>query len=393
MDTINRLMIDRVVKLRQNKPRIRLPIRKVPRNITRRNSAPDLLGYKRQRLYEEEVPISLSVFGKEHHDYGEDRPFLSSSQALKRTGSHFPEGLRKSESRLTEELVRTGSFSTEDLNLESKPGDFRRKPTLGNVYNAPMNVNEGTAARGKCCSFFAKLPVAPQTGNLGYDIYHVLTYSSTRIGSALSAIIMTVIVISIASLMVASFPAIRREKRRVHGLYYDDYVEIGCLAVFIVEYFLRILTSVAIPDWQYNPEVHDVEPDVDGEIPAYQCKERSTFRIPAWKKILKFAIDPMNIIDLIAILPSLIEFAVGSGGGGFLALRVLRLGRVLRLLRLTKGARAARLLTKTLQESKEALLILLLYLSFLCVLFGTGIYFAERGGFDEGRRVILTQRF
>ena len=122
---------------------------------------------------------------------------------------------------------------------------------------------------------------------------------------------------------------------------------------------------------------------------AYRYQELSTFRIPAWKKVVKFVIDPMNIIDLAAILPSLIEFAMGSGGGGFLALRVLRLGRVLRLLRLSKGARAARLLTKTLQDSKDALLLLMFYLSFLCVLFGTGIYFAERGDYDEGTSGIL----
>ena len=200
MDSLHRLTIDRAVKFRANKQHVLRPVRWIPRRIGRSSSAPDLLGWTEHRLYDGDILY-------EPHD-GEDESILGS---VKGGNAHrFLEGLKKTDNHWTQELKRTRSRLTEDY--DSKTGEFKSTPTPVNVDDVNMKVDEESAQRENCCSFFTQLPVAPKTRNLAYDLYHVFNYSTTQIGWVVNVFVMLVILISIVDLIVGSFPGIRRDK-------------------------------------------------------------------------------------------------------------------------------------------------------------------------------------
>lgn len=81
--------------------------------------------------------------------------------------------------------------------------------------------------------------------------------------------------------------------------------------------------------------------------------------------------SPMALIDLIAILPSLLEGVLG------LDFRVLRLLRMLRILKLSRYSAALRLLLKVLSRERNSLQAMMFILSILIVIAASGIHFVE----------------
>ncbi|CAM9747334.1 unnamed protein product [Lampetra fluviatilis] len=104
---------------------------------------------------------------------------------------------------------------------------------------------------------------------------------------------------------------------------------------------------------------------------------------------LAFARDPMNIVDLISILPYVISLAMdqlGSSATGekskasnLAVLRTMRLLRVCRILKLSRHCQALHVLAKTLRASFQEIVTLLIFVAIAVVLFASAIYFAEVG--------------
>ena len=116
--------------------------------------------------------------------------------------------------------------------------------------------------------------------------------------------------------------------------------------VFTIEYVLRLWSSVEIP---------------------------LLHRLPHWRARLKFALRPMMIIDLLAILPwYLYEFLP-------LDLRVLRVLRLFRLLKLARYSPALETLKRVVVHEYRALLGALLVMMVILLFSSTFIYFLERG--------------
>mmetsp|Transcript_113798 Transcript_113798/g.332412 ORF Transcript_113798/g.332412 Transcript_113798/m.332412 type:complete len:865 (-) Transcript_113798:145-2739(-) len=131
-----------------------------------------------------------------------------------------------------------------------------------------------------------------------------------------------------------------------HDVFQD--VEVACICVFTVEYLLRVLTVGAgcAKVWQ-----------------GVQC---------TWR----YSLQPINVIDLAAILPSYLQWAIGGGGTlGFL--RVLRLARVLRILKLAKRNQGMQLIARVMLRSGRPLGILLFFNILIVMVFGSLIHFAE----------------
>jgi voltage-gated potassium channel len=118
--------------------------------------------------------------------------------------------------------------------------------------------------------------------------------------------------------------------------------------VFTVEYVLRLWSSV--------------------EIPLYQ-------RLPHWRARLSFALRPMMIIDLLAILPWYIYLFVPLD---LRALRVLRLFRLFRLLKLLRYSPALLTLKRVIAQEYRALLGALLVMMMLMLFAASIIYLLER---------------
>lgn len=118
--------------------------------------------------------------------------------------------------------------------------------------------------------------------------------------------------------------------------------EAGSVAVFTVEYALRLWSCTA------------------------------TGRSPIWGR-LRYALHPMLLIDLVAILPFFLYFL----GLDLRVARVLRLTRFFRIAKLGRYSRALRLLAAAVSARKEELLISLMMGFFALVFSATLIYYAE----------------
>jgi len=102
----------------------------------------------------------------------------------------------------------------------------------------------------------------------------------------------------------------------------------------------------------------------------------------------QFAVDFMNIIDVLAIAPFYINIILQAAGGSdsgdivYLAvLRAMRLFRVFRVLKLGKYFKAISMVGVTFIRSSAALMTLLFMATICTVLFSAAIYFAEGVGF------------
>ena len=100
-------------------------------------------------------------------------------------------------------------------------------------------------------------------------------------------------------------------------------------------------------------------------------------------QLVVFVANPLNIVDLMAIMP------LTSTGGTITILRVLRLARVARLAHLSNRLVMVRLLMRTLSRSGEALSLLVLLIFILCSFFGTVLFYVESGDYDPVRRTWL----
>ncbi|KAK9829170.1 hypothetical protein WJX72_004285 [[Myrmecia] bisecta] len=93
-----------------------------------------------------------------------------------------------------------------------------------------------------------------------------------------------------------------------------------------------------------------------------------------------FVSSPMNLVDLLAILPFYMEHIFNTGGGSRTRIiRVVRLVRVLRLLKIGTRFVKVNLLVTALVESADVLVCLLFLVFLALVLFSSLMYYAERG--------------
>jgi len=97
---------------------------------------------------------------------------------------------------------------------------------------------------------------------------------------------------------------------------------------------------------------------------------------PVWRK---FVLQPLNLIDLAAILPFFIEVILPLSVSSLQILRTIRLARVVRILRL--GAKFGRLsiISSSIAECFDMLLVSIAIGSVCTVVFSTLIYYAEHG--------------
>lgn len=104
-------------------------------------------------------------------------------------------------------------------------------------------------------------------------------------------------------------------------------------------------------------------------------------RLAVTNHVWKFMIDPMNMIDVLAILPFYIQLMADDANSSLSVIRIFRLVRVFKLGRHSQGLT---ILGRTITSSMNELLLLLFFLSMGVLLFATAIYFAEHGREGEG---------
>jgi voltage-gated potassium channel len=114
--------------------------------------------------------------------------------------------------------------------------------------------------------------------------------------------------------------------------------------VFSIEYVLRVWSAVDIP---------------------------MLSRLPPWRARLRFALRPIMLIDLFAVLPFYLQWFIP------IDLRLLRVLRLFRLLMLVRYSPALQTLGRVLADEYRALLGALLVMLVLLLFTSTAIYFLE----------------
>jgi len=153
--------------------------------------------------------------------------------------------------------------------------------------------------------------------------------------------ILILIFANVIAVIVGSVPSIYAR----YGAQLDVF-EVFSVAIFSVEYLSRI----------------------------WACTVDSRFAGPVWGR-LKFARQPMSIIDLAAILPFYLPFF----GFDLRSLRVLRLLRLLRVAKIGRYYASLTVIKNVFRSKKEELVLTFALMVMLLVVSSSVIYFCENG--------------
>ncbi len=178
-------------------------------------------------------------------------------------------------------------------------------------------------------------------------VFNVLEVSKHKgdLSWKIDAFIIVLIILNVVAIILESVETISME-------YSSEffYFELFSVIVFTIEYIFRIWVSNLYPSYGHP---------VTGR--------------------LKYALTPLALIDLLAILPFYLLFTS-------LDLRLLRMFRIFRIFRLFKIARyisALSLINRVVSRKKEELIISLIFTLFLLLLTSTIMYYVENGAQPE----------
>jgi len=163
------------------------------------------------------------------------------------------------------------------------------------------------------------------------------TETTDRIGRIVDYLLILLIAINIASVILETVDSIASQYANLFAV-----IETFSVAIFTVEYLLRLWACVENPKY------------VDAKYPR-----------------LKYALSPLALIDLIAILPFFLTFLF------LMDLRFLRVLRLLRVLKLTRYSSAMTMLLEVLREERHAFFAAFFILMVLLILAASGAYLAE----------------
>lgn len=271
----------------------------------------------------------------------------------------------------------------------SSPPPFQSSRSLDSRRLAAASSWHGRLlGNRRCC------PVGSR--NWRHTVHRVMTETATVSGTAVTALVMTAILLSIVTFCIESYPSYREMRLRGEQLSEFDVIETVCIAIFTAEFFLRLFTVTEMPAAEIEREEAVLSPtSADGDSPGRSFRRTgSSQRVladgawfgPDWKKNLKnFATGTMNWIDLLSILPFYVELGLDSSGsgGGLAAIRVLRLARILRILKLGRSASGLKMVGRAMVRSLDVLAFLLFFAVLGIVLFGSLIFITEAGEYDE----------
>jgi len=195
--------------------------------------------------------------------------------------------------------------------------------------------------------------IPPKKTSLWHEIHMTLNhFNYSPLASVLSSFIMATIIVSTLSMI---FESMDHSYWAMAAMIPWDMINLFAYIVFTIEYFLRLV-------------VHE-------------------------GSRLAFVTESMNVIDLLAILPFLIEGAVYAGelvghtteisANSLRVLRIARLFRLVRLLKLAKYSSDLQVVTESLYRSRASLQTLAFLLAMNIIIFSSLMYEVEQGVWDD----------
>ncbi|WP_022946328.1 ion transporter [Pseudoalteromonas ruthenica] len=160
-------------------------------------------------------------------------------------------------------------------------------------------------------------------------------------GYAFDAILVALILANVIAIVIESVPSVAKQH-----IGFFAYFELISVSIFTLEYLARLWASVDLERFE-NSTLSDTQ------------------------RRLRYLCSPMAIIDLLAILPSLLVFFVSFD------LRFLRVLRLLRIFKLTRYSRAMQLLLQTIREESGSLFAAFSIMAVILIVAASGIYLLE----------------
>ena len=172
-------------------------------------------------------------------------------------------------------------------------------------------------------------------------IYDILLVSKEKgdLSWLFDMFIITLILLNVVAIVLESVASIRNQFGEFFKLF-----ELFSVIVFTAEYILRVWTA------NLNPK--------------YSQTFLGNF---------KFALTPMAIIDLLAILPFYLPYI----GVDLRLLRILRIFRIFRLFKIVRYVSALALINQVLKQKREELVVTFIFTMFLLLLSSTLMYYVE----------------
>ena len=172
-------------------------------------------------------------------------------------------------------------------------------------------------------------------------LWNVLEEPQSSLAAKIVAVSsLVIIVISVIVFCMETVPDIR-ERRHVTTQKAIQYIEIVCIIYFTLEFILRLIAS---------------------------------------PNKLRFFIDFLNIIDLLAIAPFYVtQITQSEERVSIYFLRTIRLVRVFRIFKLSRYSGEMKILGKALRDSARELCLLVFFIVLGVILFSSAAFYAEDG--------------
>lgn len=162
-----------------------------------------------------------------------------------------------------------------------------------------------------------------------------------KAGHAIDVFLISLIIINVIAIVLESVPALAT---RYHRLFF--FIEVTSVAIFTIEYLLRLWCCVDKLEFKHTSGNNT-------------------------KKRMRYVFSPLAIIDLLAILPTILMVFFTFD------LRFLRVFRLLRIFKLTRYSRAMQLLLAAFREESSSLLAAFFIMSLVLIVASCGIYLIE----------------
>lgn len=188
----------------------------------------------------------------------------------------------------------------------------------------------------------------PEESTTKHKVYQLFEEpGSSRAAFCVVTFIVICIILSTVSFCAETVPTLSGKYEHVFQI-----LEIFFVTVFTIEYLLRLWASV-----------------------------------PEKMPLNKFVLDPMNIIDVLSILPFFVDLALmylAKESEWNVDLRVLRALRLMRVFKIGRYSTQLKLIGGAMARSMGSLVMLGLCMIFALIIFSTMIFLVERGVWDEG---------